>query len=80
MAEKSKPSYICAYFSPKIKRVYLYVGVGQSCAVFSRTLDEIGGSATNGFDITDDVVIKNKDTTDEVDELLKKIDEDKIKD
>lgn len=48
--------------------------------MFSRTLDEIGGLASFEFDATDDACNRNKETTDEVDELLKKIDEDKIKD
>lgn len=65
--DKSKPSYLCAYFEPKVKRFYLYVGVCQSCAVYSKSLEDCGNLAPK----TQRTPEKHQD----VDDLIKRIED-----
>lgn len=70
--DKSKPSYLCAYYQPKVKRFYLYVGVCQSCAVYSKSLEECGDFAQLTF--------KTPEKHQDVDDFLQKCEEDQKRD
>ena len=73
-SEIPKPSYLCTYFSRASKRFYVYAGVGHSCTVFSRSLTEVGDTSP----LTQQQP-PEKQTSLDVDEFLKQIDEESVK-
>ena len=71
--DKSKPQYLCTYYAPKPKRFYLYVGIGNSCAVYAKSLEECGS-------LTNPATPEKPQSHKEVDEFIKKIEDEKVKD